>query len=155
MADILIIDDDQSIGRLLSAMAEEMGHAAVARYSCGDGMAEVLRRSYDVVFLDVNLPDGSGLELLPQIRKTGSSPEVIIVTGQGDPDGAELAIKNGAWDYVQKPLSAENIRLPLQRVLQHRESLVQRQKASMALKRSDIVGNSRPLKKCSDSAARK
>lgn len=153
MAAILIIDDDQSIGRLLSAMVDEMGHVAVARYNCRDGLAEVLSRPYDVVFLDVNLPDGSGLDLLPRVRKTNSSPEVIIITGQGDPDGAELAIKNGAWDYVQKPLLPGKIRLPLQRVIQYREGLAQRRTASVALKRMDIAGNSTSLKLCLDQLA--
>ena len=56
-------------------------------------------RSYYVVFLDVRLPDGNGLDLLPRLNALPVAPEVIIMTGYGDPNGAELAIKCGAWDY--------------------------------------------------------
>ncbi|MFC1694402.1 response regulator [Candidatus Latescibacterota bacterium] len=58
--------------------------------------------SFDVLYPDVNIPDGNGLDFLPDLRHVKSSPEVIIITGLGDPDGAELSIKCSAWDYIKK-----------------------------------------------------
>jgi DNA-binding NtrC family response regulator len=55
--------------------------------------------NFNIVFLDVNMPDGGALEQLSQIMASPSRPEVITFTGMGNPAGAEIAIKNGAWDY--------------------------------------------------------
>ena len=54
-------------------------------------------------------PDGDGLHILPQIRQLHDPPEVIILTGRGDPEAAELAIRGGAWDYLVKPSPAEHL----------------------------------------------
>jgi len=149
MANILIIDDDKAICKMLSLMANRVGLDAVSAHTVGDGLKEAVSGSFDVVFLDVNLPDGNGLDALPRIRKTPASPEVIIITGLGDPDGAELAIKNGAWDYVQKPFSKKEVTLQLTRVLQYREEK-KAGKPRVALKRESIVGHSSQMKACLD-----
>ncbi len=95
MADVLIIDDDVTVCSMLSRVLENIGHGAAHAHTLEEGLREVLSRSYDIVFLDVGLPDGNGLDALPKILETGSSPEVVIITGAGDPDGAELAIRSG------------------------------------------------------------
>ncbi|MEN6621912.1 MAG: sigma-54 dependent transcriptional regulator, partial [Smithella sp.] len=100
-----------------------------------------------VVFLDVQLPDGNGLILLPKIHATPSSPEVIIITGFGSPDAAELAIKNGAWDFIEKPLEKKLIELPLVRALQYREAKKERREP-LLLKRGGIVGSSSIMEAC-------
>ena len=63
---------------------------------------KAISKAYDLVLLDVQLPDGNGLDVLPVIRQAPSSPEVIVITGVAHPDGAEVAIRYGAWDYVEK-----------------------------------------------------
>ena len=102
MAKILIIDDDRPFCNLLKKQVRAMGHEAGAAHTLADARKLVTAGGYDVVYLDVRMPDGNGLELLPDLRTSGSSPEVIIITGQGDPAGAELAIQYDAWDYIQK-----------------------------------------------------
>ena len=121
MAKILIIDDDKAICESLHVAISRMGHDSEYVYSILDGQEKALKEPFDVILLDVNLPDGNGLGLLPKLRNNPSYPEIIIMTGEGDPDGAELAIKNGAWDYIEKPLSVESMTLPLTRALQYRE----------------------------------
>ena len=86
-----------------------------------EGLQSVRKSAYDVVFLDLTLPDGNELQILPDILASPSSPEVIIVTGTGDQRGAEVAFKNGAWAYVQKPFLIEDVALPFTRALQYRE----------------------------------
>ena len=150
MATILIIEDDQALCKLLKQIVHNMGHTAVAMPNLTSGIAEARAVGYDVVILDVNLPDGNGIDILPDLRATATAPEVIIMTGFGDPDGAELAIKNGAWDYIQKPLSPLKMELPLNRVIQFRENLARQKKHSVALKRESIVGRSAPMERCFD-----
>lgn len=153
MAKVLIIDDDQSVCTVLSNLVSQIGHEPACRNTLTDGLQEVLSTPYDVVFLDVRMPDGSGLDILPDIRSTESSPEVIIMTGFGSANGAEIAIKNGAWDYIQKNDSPRKIILPLQRVLQYRESLKNARQPARALKLGKIIGSSAPMKACYDLVA--
>ena len=103
MAKILIVDDDRNIRKALSLFLEKSGHTVESSSNLHEGIKKSEKGEFEVVFLDVSLPDGSGLELLPQFKNTLSRPEVIIITGDGDPDGAELAIRSGAWDYIEKP----------------------------------------------------
>jgi two-component system NtrC family response regulator len=152
MANILIIDDDKAICKMLSLIVQRMGHEPSYAITLGDGVKQIQPGSFDVVFLDVNLPDGNGLDALPRIRKTASSPEVIIITGLGDPDGAELAIKNGAWDYVQKPFSKKKVTLQVTRALEYREEK-KVTKPPVALKRGVIIGSSSRMKACLDLVA--
>lgn len=148
MATVLIIDDDPEILDTLSLMVERMGHQSLTATRLAQGLETTRDHEIDVVFLDVRLPDGSGLDALPRIERAPSLPEVIILTGFGDPKGAELAIKSGAWDYLEKTASAKEINLALDRALQYRrEKQTARRGAKIsALKREGIVGESRPLR---------
>ena len=67
-----------------------------------EGINKISSESYDLVILDVRLPDGNGLEAIPEIKASFSSPEVIIITGEGSVEGARLAVESGSWDYIQK-----------------------------------------------------
>jgi two-component system, NtrC family, response regulator len=101
MARVLIIDDDPAICIALSKKITRMGHDAQTAQTLREGIDKAESQDHDVVFLDVRLPDGNGLDALPRISQGHSAPEVIIITGESDPDGAELAIRSGAWDYIQ------------------------------------------------------
>ncbi len=140
-ARVLIIDDDAEVCLALADMIQAIGHEAECAYTLSGGLHQAVRGRYDVVFLDVNMPDGNGLDALPGIRKAEFAPEVIIITGQGDADGAELAIKSGAWDYIAKPASLNSMTLPLVRALQYRAEKRKSQPLA-ALKRCGIIGNS-------------
>lgn len=141
MAKILIIDDDEDLCGLLSIKFQKMEHEVDCALTLEDGCRKVVSGSFDVVYLDVRLPDGNGLDKLQIIGKAVSAPLVIIMTGQGDPDGADLAIKNGAWDYIKKPSSLNSMALPLIRALEYREIKIA-QKPAIALKREGIIGSS-------------
>lgn len=127
MINILIIDDDIEVCKILTMAIERMNHTASYALSLQEGLNANRSKPFDVVFLDVNLPDGNGLEALPKIKESPSSPEVIIITGKGNPDGAELAIKSGAWDYLPKSPSIKTLNLQLSRVLSYREEKLARQ----------------------------
>ena len=105
MANILIIDDDQMLSETICRQVQYMKHSGTFALSITEGLEKLRADTFDVVFLDVRLPDGNGLDALPQIKSMEYEPEIIIITGEGDPDGAELAIRSGAWDYIEKPLS--------------------------------------------------
>jgi len=152
MARILIIDDDRLVVDSLRQVVEKAGHEAASAAGLAEALAAVRSRPFDIVFCDVRMPDGSGLDILPEIRAGASAPEVIILTGFGDPDGAELAIKKGAWDYIEKPLSVKDARLAIERALQYREKK-QAAAKPVALKTEGIVGRSPKLGTCMDTLA--
>jgi len=112
MSRILIVDDDKIMNDALSRTILRTGHEVECRQSIKEGLEEVNSNYYDVVYLDVRLPDGDGLKSLTKFREAPSSPEIIIITGFADSKGAELAIKSGAWDYVKKPSSIKEMTLP-------------------------------------------
>jgi len=147
MATLLVVDDDPLICESLSAVIQKMGHTAHCAPTVSEAVRKVQTESFDIVFCDVRMPDGSGLDILPELKESPASPEVIIITGFGDPHGAELAIKKGAWDYVEKPLSAREVTLTIGRALQYHEKK-QAINPTVALNREEIIGNS-PLLKAS------
>lgn len=148
MAKVLIIDDDPVICDILYELVNRTGQTAVTEQTLRTGLDRVKRESFDVVFLDVGMPDGNGLQTIGALRSSASNPEVIIITGAGDPDSAEMAIKNGAWDYLQKPISLNDITLTLTRVLQYRENLSASVVPTVVLKHDGILGSSEPMHEC-------
>lgn len=147
MADILIIDDEEQIRDLLSIRLQRMNHYPKTAGTLKQGMTQLKEAPFDLVFLDVNLPDGNGLDLLSIIKQHPSNPEVIIITGVGRPEGAELAIKNGAWDYLTKPVSKEDIILRVKRALEYR-AIKQTQIQPVLFQPNNIVGKSQCIKNC-------
>ena len=146
MAQVLIVDDDPMVGEVLSQLLRRMGHDPACASCCAHARAQIAAQDFDLVLLDVGLPDGSGLDLLPDVRQSAAAPEVIIITAVGDPDGAELAISSGAWDYIEKPGSTEKVRLQIMRALQYRDERLSAQPISV--KRSAIIGSSPQLSAC-------
>lgn len=150
MAEILIIDDDDLMCESLSHVARRWGHEVACTHTLMAGQELAMKGNYDIVFLDVRMPDGDGLNILPQLQSAPSAPEIIIMTGFGSPSGAELAITNGAWDYIEKGSSVKQITLSLVRALEYRK---QKKSSSTAtsvimLKRDAIIGASPPINSC-------
>jgi two-component system NtrC family response regulator len=152
MANVLIIDDDEMICEMIGLMVEDLGHSYSYERTLHDGFGRASQEEFDVIFLDIRMPDGYGLDLLPQIHELPAQPEVIIITGLGDPDGAEVAIKNGAWDYIEKSSSIKEMALPFTRALQYREEK-KAKKPLAALRLSGILGSSRSMHACLDHLA--
>jgi len=153
MAQILIIDDEEFIRDVLSSRVARLGHTAREAGSLSAAREVLVRHPVDLVFLDVNLPDGSGLSALPEIKSAPSSPEVIIVTAVGTEDGAALAIQNGAWDYITKPFRKEDIILLIRRALEYRLAHMAADN-TVVLDTGDIVGSSVALRRSISQVAR-
>lgn len=143
MATILVLDDDPDISTIITQLAEDAGHTAFIAPTLAEGLTRLASTQTDLVFLDVRLPDGSGLEALPEVKKATSAPDVIIITGLGDPDGAELAIQNGAWDYIEKTSTLKQIMFSMDRALQYRANRCR--PALDTLQRDSLIGNARSL----------
>jgi two-component system NtrC family response regulator len=147
MATVLIIDDDKLICDWIANVVIQLGHSSFYAHTLEEGLRKAQSEPFDIVFIDVRLPDGSGLDIIPKIKAARSSPEIIVITGLGDPDEAELAIQTGAWDYLEKPASFEAIKLPILRALEYRAER-KPGKPSIVLKRKGIIGDSQKITSC-------
>lgn len=145
MARILIIDDDHEICETMESLITRLSHECETALTLDQGLRLARTGEFDVIFLDVRLPDGNGLDILPVIMDLPNPPEVIILTGKGDPDGAELAIKGGVWDYLLKPSSVREISLTLGRALKYHDEKTGRND-QVALELSGVVGESPSIK---------
>ena len=149
MSKILIIDDDHQICNTLVKVFMRMDHEVDCSFTLEQGLNKIFTGQFDIVFLDVNLPDGNGLDAIEAILEHPFAPEVIIMTGAADSDEAELAMESKAWDYIQKSGSYKKFKFSLNRALEYRS-----QKRSdnhyETIERASIIGNSPQILKCLD-----
>jgi DNA-binding response OmpR family regulator len=106
---VLIIDDEPNLRRSLALILERSGYQVFAA-GCADEARDYLQRlDVDLVFLDLKMPDISGLDLLPEIHQYDHELPVLILTGHATLDSAIEAVRKGAKDYLLKPLDPELI----------------------------------------------
>src|SRR5881275_1443074 len=116
---LLIVDDERAIREACREVAQSLGYNASVADSAEHAYRMLEAQSIDVVLLDLKLPGTGGLQALHQIRERRPDAVVVVVTGYGTVQSAVQAMKNGAYDYVTKPFSMEELRLLLDRVSSH------------------------------------
>jgi len=119
---ILVVDDDPSIGRLLAITLDAEGYHPIVCAQSGEALAVSKKEEFCLAFIDINLPDMSGLELASKLKKDDPLREVVFITGYGSLDNAVQAIKIGAYDFLKKPISISEFNLCLKR-FQERQAL--------------------------------
>jgi two-component system NtrC family response regulator len=153
MASILIIDDDTQVNRLIARILAPQEHRIEHAHSLCQGMDMLGKAPYDLLYLDLVLPDGSGLERLPEIMGRENPPEVVIITGMRDTNGARYALETGVFDYLQKPLEVDAVRLTCRRALEFK-ALRSGGRQVKLLKCDSIVGRDPKLADCLEITAR-
>ena len=108
-ADILVIDDDETICSLFQDTLEEVGHMVTTASESSSGLELVKEQDYDLVFLDLKMPEMDGAELLRQIRLTKPDLPVTIITGYPDSDLMMSALAYGPFSVMYKPFNGSNI----------------------------------------------
>ncbi len=154
MTAILIIDDESQVRKLLAEYLQPLEYTLMAADSLTEGLSIIEWGQPDLVLLDVNLPDGNGIDAIPAIRSAAGTPEVIIITAEGDAQGAKSAIENDAWDYILKPFTKHEIILNVKRALEFRSyKLAKSTSTERVFDRSSIIGTSPKLTACLDLTA--
>src|SRR5579864_26028 len=110
MATLLIIDDEPVIQHAFRKAFRAPAHDVLSAGSAAEGLDLLRRRAPDVVILDVHLPDSDGLKTFERIKAFDARIPVILITGHGTTELAIAAMKQGAFDYLLKPLEYEQIR---------------------------------------------
>jgi two-component system, NtrC family, nitrogen regulation response regulator NtrX len=120
MSHILVVDDETEIRESLSEILKEEGYTVTSSGTASEAMILLRDAPYDVMLLDIWLPDRDGLDVLAEIRslESESKPEVIIISGHGTIETAVKATKLGAFDFLEKPLSIDRTLILLKNALE-------------------------------------
>jgi len=105
---ILIIDDEEDLCWLLSNLLKAKGYNVIIANSLSEGTAR-LKESPDLVFLDLKLPDGDGMDILPKIKEITSETLVAIISAYGSEERMEEARAKGVYSFIDKPFTEESI----------------------------------------------
>jgi len=131
MAKILVIDDERSIRNTLSDILSLEGHKVDVAEDGEQGFKKASESKFDAVFCDIKMPKMDGLEVLAKLHDSFPELPIVMISGHGDIDTAVESIKNGAFDYIQKPLDLNRLLVTLRN----------------ALDRSTLVAETKTLKK--------
>lgn len=146
MATILIVDDEKNIRRSLEMILSSEGFETASVESGSAALSEYAARPWDLVFLDLLLPDMTGLEVFRQMRRQNTRTVVVIMSGHGTIENAVEAVKLGAYDFIEKPLTKEKVLLTARHALDQRtlreENTMLRQEISG---RFNMVGTSNAM----------
>ena len=118
---MLVLDDDPIVLRSLTEFLTLEGYHVRSAQTLAEAMEFLERERFRIVMTDVRLPEGSGFDLLQRIRALNLSTAVIMLTGYGSIQDAVRAIKMGAFDYVTKPISDDEVNLAIERALQQQK----------------------------------
>jgi two-component system nitrogen regulation response regulator NtrX len=152
---ILVIDDEAAIRDSLKMILEYEDYQFVGAVSGQDGLAAVQRERPDAVLLDIKMPGVDGMEVLRKIHALDESLPVIMISGHGSTATTVEAIKSGAVDYFEKPLSTERVIVTLRNVLKQSELSAENRDLKLAMEsKYEIVGQSPVLRGVLESVQR-
>ena len=148
---LLIVDDERSIREACRDVAQSLGYSVYVADSAEHAYRLLDTQVFDAVLLDLRLPGAGGLDALRRIKERRPESVVIVVTGYGTVQSAVQAMKNGAYDYVTKPFSVDELKLLLERVASHlklkSENRLLREKVKSKQGFGGIVGRAPEMEK--------
>lgn len=145
---VLVIDDEPGIRGSLKGVLSDEGYEVECAALGIDGLAQMSERSFDVVLLDVWLPEMDGMETLTRIQQmpAGERPMVVMISGHGNIETAVKATKLGAFDFLEKPLTIEKVTVIVKNAAQQRRLERQVEQFRGRDSRPEIIGDSVPMK---------
>lgn len=118
---LLLVEDDAILARGLCLALESEGYRVVVAGNASGARTALAREAFAIVLLDVNLPDGNGLDLCAEIRAEDSAVAIVLLTARADEESAVKGLARGATDYLRKPIGNRELALRLRRALGERE----------------------------------
>jgi DNA-binding NtrC family response regulator len=118
---ILFVDDDQQILNIVATYLGRKGYAVDTVHNGLTALEKIKQNEYLVVFTDLIMPEISGLDLLRAVKDDSPATEVIIVTGYGTIESAIEALKLGGYDYLQKPINFERLKILIDRIVEKKQ----------------------------------
>lgn len=159
MARVLVIDDEEGVCELLRDVLESEGYEVFVTYTAAEGMEALYNFKPDTVLLDIKLPDDNGIKVMERIKEIGVSVPIILMTAFGTTEIAIQAMKEGAHDYLNKPLNLDELILSVQKAVRMKnlvsEVATLREQLEDDLNHSDnFIGESRIMQEISKTIGR-
>jgi two-component system response regulator HydG len=154
---ILVVDDDTAHRTMLHALIGGWGYEISEADDGSTAVAEVRKKPYDLVLMDVRMLKVSGTEALREIKSFNPAVPVIIMTAYSSVESAVSAIKEGAYDYLTKPLDFDKLKLSLERAMEHlqlkEENRLLKENLGISFDRRNIIGRSPAMAKLLETVA--
>ncbi|MFH0779142.1 MAG: sigma-54 dependent transcriptional regulator [Candidatus Eisenbacteria bacterium] len=148
---ILIVDDQETTQHVLCKALADEGYAVSSAETGEAALAAIMQESPDLVLLDLRLPDMTGLDVLKNVRESGNTSCVIIMTAYGELESAVTAMRLGACDFVSKPVNLDQLAFLVKRELERhsleRELIHRRRVAKEKFSRDHVMGESASIKR--------
>ncbi|HLZ35426.1 MAG TPA: sigma-54 dependent transcriptional regulator [Nitrospira sp.] len=142
-ASILVVDDEDAIGSSLSCILQDEGYDVSVAKNGAEALKIYATDPPDLMLLDIWMPDMDGLETLRRVKELVPTAQVMMMSGHGSIETAVKAIKLGAYDYIEKPLSLENVTLRVKHALdQYRLEQENRSLRTTVQRKFELVGQS-------------
>lgn len=153
---ILVVDDEKGVRRTVSMILEHEGYRASTASGGKEGLEKALADGADLILCDIKMPGMDGLEFIEEYRKRGGKGLVISMTAYGSMDVAVEAMKRGAYDYIAKPFSGDEVLLTIKKAEERerlwREVIHLRKQVSTELRHPNIVAKSPGMQRAIDLA---
>jgi DNA-binding NtrC family response regulator len=140
---VMVVDDNTDVLAVVSAMLKRGGFEVITKETAAELKESFTGHQPEVILLDLVLPDGSGLELLPLIKKQWPETEVIVLTGHATLDAAVEATKKGAYHFQKKPFDHKTLLLSIERAIEHK--LLNEETSALRRTLSAMSGGSSPI----------
>ena len=151
MPDILLVEDKESLRRVLRLTLENAGYSVTEAADAREAINEIGRVPHKIVLTDLRMPNGSGIDVLRAAKNADSDVPVIVMTAYGSIDEAVQAMKDGAHDFLQKPVDSNHLLLLVERALEQgrlrTENLLLREEWSKRYGFPRIIGESEAIKR--------
>ncbi|MCX8027847.1 MAG: sigma-54 dependent transcriptional regulator [Thermodesulfovibrionales bacterium] len=145
---VLVVDDESAIRDTLADIISDEGYSVITASTGQEALNIIQENPPDIILLDIWLNDMDGLEMLPLITQKNTESIVIMISGHGNIETAVKAIKFGAYDFLEKPLSIDKVILTLNRALERRRlERENKHLKSTILTSSTLIGNSPPMQR--------
>src|SRR5437762_13912708 len=118
MPDMLLVEDKESLRRVLRLTLENAGYSVTEAADAREGINEIGRVRHRIVLTDLRMPNGTGLDVLRASKEADADVPVIVMTAYGSIDEAVQAMKDGAHDFLQKPVDSNHLLLLVERALE-------------------------------------
>ena len=151
---LLIVDDELSVRDSLSKWFREEGYEVAATENASDALTRLAEQRWDAALVDIKMHGTDGIELQRRMHEVDPELVVIIMTGYASVETAVAALKNGAYDYVTKPLDPDEIAHLVKNALAHkrtvRENVLLRETVAEVARPGELIGQSTPMRKIFD-----
>jgi DNA-binding NtrC family response regulator len=138
---VMVVEDTHEIRDLLCTVLKSGGYEPIPKGNAAELKNSLSDNEPDVMLLDLALPDGNGMELLPQVKKQWPDTQVIVLTGKADFDTAVEATKRGAYSFQPKPFDAKTLLFTVEKAIEHRQILLDRREAIFPIFQSASMRN--------------